>query len=142
MSQTISVEHHGATTIEDQADDVQGQRTPYDSRLAADPTMVIYRISGAFFFGAASTVGAVLDRIADQHKTFILDFEAVPLLDSTGANTIEGVLRKAERHGIRVYITGASATIRQVLLTHGVRPPRVHFERTIDNAIEATKASA
>ena len=33
--------------------------------LATDPDVVVYRISGAFFFGAASAVGAVLDRIAD-----------------------------------------------------------------------------
>ncbi|CAN7230957.1 hypothetical protein LJN214_000780 [Mesorhizobium sp. LjNodule214] len=40
----------------------------------------------AFFFSAASTVGTVLDRIADQRKNFILDCSAVPFFDSTAAN--------------------------------------------------------
>ncbi|MBM3522852.1 MAG: SulP family inorganic anion transporter [Alphaproteobacteria bacterium] len=141
MSRTISVEHHGGASIDDQADTAPGARTPYDAHFSADPTTVIYRISGAFFFGVASTVGAVLDRIGDQHKTFILDFAAVPLLDSTGAYTIAGALRRTERHGVRTFITGAAPAIRQVLLTHGVRPPRVQFERTIDDAIAASRAS-
>ena len=38
------------------------------SSLAADPDVLVYRITGAFFFGAASTVGAVLDSIADSAR--------------------------------------------------------------------------
>ena len=48
----------------DSADDANGGRTPYDVGLATDPDVVVYRITGAFFFGAASTVGAVLDQIS------------------------------------------------------------------------------
>ena len=81
---------------------------PTTPATASDPDIVVYRISGAFFFGAASTVGAVLDRIADQRKSFILDFSAVPFLDSTAANVIEGAARKARKAGVRFFITGAS----------------------------------
>ena len=48
--------------------------------------VLVYRITGAFFFGAASTIGGVLDGIADQRKAFVVDFAAVPFLDSTAAN--------------------------------------------------------
>ena len=96
--------------------------------------MVVYRISGAFFFGAASTVGAVLDRIADRRKAFILDCRAVPFLDSTGANVIEGAARKARRAGVRFFITGASPQVRRMLFTHGVRPPLVRYKATIERA--------
>ncbi|TIX02614.1 MAG: sodium-independent anion transporter, partial [Mesorhizobium sp.] len=75
--------------------------TAYDSSEASDADTVVYRISGAFFFGAASTVGAVLDRIADQRKNFILDCSAVPFFDSTAANVIEGAAHKAKRAGVR-----------------------------------------
>ena len=67
--------------VDDRADTANGERKPYDAGLASDPEVVVYRITGAFFFGAASTVGAVLERIADQHKGFVLDFSAVPFLD-------------------------------------------------------------
>ena len=83
---------------------------PYDPSLAADPDVLVYRITGAFFFGAASTVGTVLDSIADRRKAFVVDFAAVPFLDSTAANAMSRVAARAKRQGIRLYITGASPT--------------------------------
>jgi SulP family sulfate permease len=85
MSETIRVEGGAPLVNDDKADTANGQRTPYDSALAANSDVVVYRISGAFFFGAAATVGAVLERIADRPKTFVLDFSDVPFLDSTAA---------------------------------------------------------
>jgi SulP family sulfate permease len=136
MAQTISVESETPMVTEDRADNADGQRTAYDVALATDPNLVIYRISGAFFFGAASTVGAVLDRIADRPKSFILDFSAVPFLDSTAANTIEGAARKAQRNGVRLFVTGASAPVRHTLWAHGVQAPLVHYEKSIEDALE------
>jgi SulP family sulfate permease len=136
MAKSVGVED--ALAQSDRADDAGGGRTPYDSRLASDPSRVIYRISGAFFFGAASTVAAVLDRIAGAPKTFILDFEAVPFLDSTAAVAIQGVARKAVGRGTRLFITGASPSVRHELWTHGIRPPEVEFLPDIEAAIEAS----
>ena len=111
---------------DDKADDANGDRKPYDAGLAADPDVVVYRITGAFFFGAASTIGSVLDGFADCYKAFVIDFAAVPFLDSTAANAISRVAAKAKRQGIRLFITGASPPVRRALLTHGVRPPRAN----------------
>ena len=55
-----------------------GDRVPCDAGIAADPDVLVYRISGAFFFGAASAVGTVLDSTADTRKAFVIDFTAVP----------------------------------------------------------------
>jgi SulP family sulfate permease len=135
MAETTGVEIHVPLVPEDKADDSNGSRTAYDSSLATDPDVVVYRITGAFFFGAASTIGAVLDRIASHHRAFIIDFEAVPFLDSTAADTLRGAARKAERHKVEVFITGASPTVRHTLLTHGVRDPLVTYRRTIEEAV-------
>lgn len=101
---------------------------------------VVYRISGAFFFGAAATVGAVLDRIADRHRKFILDCSSVPLLDSTAANVLEGTVRKAERGGVRVAIAGATPQARRVLNALGVESPRVIFADSVTDAARALDA--
>ena len=53
---------------EDRADDAGDARAPYDEAETADPDIVVYRITGAFFFGAAASIGAVLERIADTHR--------------------------------------------------------------------------
>jgi sulfate permease, SulP family len=139
MAQMTGVEADAPLVPEDRADFANGDRVPYDSRLAADPDVLVYRITGAFFFGAASTVGAVLDSIADSRKAFVVDFTAVPFLDSTAANAMSRIATKAARQGIRLYITGASSTVRRALLTHGVGRPRAIYRETIARAIADIK---
>jgi sulfate permease, SulP family len=136
MSKTTAVESHAPFVVEDRADDANGGRTPYDKAAANDPEIVVYRISGAFFFGAAASIGSVLDRIADTHRALVVDFAAVPFLDSTAANTIEGLARKARRRGIKLVLTGTSHEIRQELFAHGIKPPLAGYERSIAAALE------
>ncbi len=140
MAEITGIEAQAPLVSADRADDGNGDREPYDSSLAADPDVLVYRITGAFFFGAASTVGAVLDSIADSRKAFVVDFAAVPFLDSTAANAMGRVATKARRQGIRLFITGASPAVRRVLLTHGVSPPRAKFRETIARAVADIKA--
>jgi SulP family sulfate permease len=110
---------------------------PYDATLATDPKVVAYRISGAFFFGAAASVAAALDRIGEHPKAYVIDVSAVPIIDSTAAATLEGFVRKAHRHGATVYFAGARSAIRRTLLAHGLRPPRVRFKATLNDALAA-----
>ena len=134
MTTAIGIEAHGPTVPPDRAD-AAGPRTPYDPSLATDSAIVVYRLTGAFFFGTAATVGAVLDRIADRHKAFVIDFAAVPFVDSTAANVIASLGRKAERDGVRFYITGAAPNVRSALQAVGARAPLVHYRAAIDDAV-------
>jgi SulP family sulfate permease len=140
MAQMTGVED-GSTPLasEDRPDFGDGERVPYNPALSADKDVLVYRITGAFFFGAASTVGSVLDSIADQRKAFVVDFAAVPFLDSTAANAMNRVAVKAKRQGIRLFITGASPTVRRALLIHGVRPPLARYRETIERAVADIK---
>jgi len=141
MASATGIEEHAPLVAADRADDANGRRAPYDPTLATDSAVVVYRLSGAFFFGTASTVGAVLDRIADQRKAFVIDFSGVPFVDSTAANVIAGTARKATRHNVRLYITGASAAVRRTLLTAGSREPEVRYRPTIDDAVREAHAT-
>lgn len=129
MASSISV-------VADRPDDVNGDAKEYDPHEAGDEETVVYRISGAFFFGAAATVGTVLDNIADQRRNFVLDFSNTPVIDSTAANVIEGAAHKAKRANVRFFITGASSSVRQMLMANGVRPPLVRYKTTISSALE------
>ncbi len=131
MSKVTAIESQVPFVAEDERDD----RPDYHEQTAADPDTVIYRISGAFFFGAAASIGSVLDRIADSHRRLILDLAAVPFIDSTAANTIEGLLTRARCHGVEVVLTGASADIRRELAAHGIAPPAVAVEPTVEAAL-------
>ena len=137
--------HRMAQTVEvDEADTANGaaDRGSYDPAVATDRDVVVYRISGAFFFGTAAAVSAVLDRLAEHPKAYVIDVSAVPVLDSTAATTIEGFVRKAHRAGAVVYIAGARPPIRRALLFHGVRPPRVRFRAGLAEAVAAARARA
>ncbi|HEU0145706.1 MAG TPA: SulP family inorganic anion transporter, partial [Bradyrhizobium sp.] len=139
MAQMTGVEDGTPLVAEDQPDFADGGRVPYDAKLSADRDVLVYRITGAFFFGAASTVGTVLDSIADRRKAFVVDFSAVPFLDSTAANAMSRVAAKAKRQRIKLFITGASPSVRRELLTHGVRPPMVRYRETIARAVADIK---
>jgi len=140
MSRSVWVEM-GRTPIvtEDMSDRAEGQRTAYDPSLAADPEIVVYRVRGAFFFGAAAAVEAVLDRIADHHRAFVLDFSAAPFLDSTAANTVAGFVHKSEHAGVAIFITGTTSEMRRTLTSHGVTDDRVSFLTEIGDAVREAR---
>jgi sulfate permease, SulP family len=139
MAQAVEVEGGRPISDEDVADSANGHN-PYDATLATDPDIIVYRISGAFFFGAAASVAAALDRIGEHPKAYVIDFSAVSVIDSTAAATIEGFARKARRHHALVYIAGALPAVRRALLTHGVRRPEVRFAANVDDARAAAQA--
>lgn len=136
MSRTTAISTHRPWVEEDQADDADGPRKPYDEALASNPEVVIYRITGVFFFGAAGAIGTVLDEIADSCKVLVVDFSDVPFIDSTAANTLEGLAGKSQRRGLQLVFTGVSSELVTQLASYGVREPLVNFEPTIERALE------
>jgi len=139
MSQAVAVETHSRPLFaEDQADDADGTRERYEG---LDRDILICRISGAFFFGAAASVGAAFDRIGAQPKAVIVDFAAVPILDSTAAATIEAFLKKAHRRGAHVVIAAADASVRHTLKSFGVKRPMVRFAADRDAAVKTARAA-
>ena len=116
---------------EDEADTSGADRAAYDPD-ALDGGVLVYRISGAFFFGATAAVSAVLDRIGERPKAFVLDFTDVPLVDSTAAKALEGFVHKLSS-GHAVYFAGAGASVRGPCSLPGCasrscvmpRPPRM-----------------
>ena len=135
MAHAVEVESVRPVADDDVADAAgKAGRQPYDARVATDRDVVVYRISGAFFFGAAASVINALERLAEHPKVYVVDFSAVPVIDSTAAATIDGFVRKAERNQAKVVISGAREPVRHVLLAHGVRPPRIVFEASLADA--------
>ena len=118
----------------DEADSARPRKT-YDEEAAANPDILVYRITGALFFGATASIGSVLDRIQDGHRVLVVDFSAVPFLDSTGANLIEGLAHKAHRRGVELWLTGASRDIRRVFLAHRLRKPLVRYASSVGSAL-------
>jgi SulP family sulfate permease len=141
MAEAIQVEGGGTLLEEDQADLVGAQRPVYDPFAIAGDAMV-YRISGAFFFGATAAVGAVLDRIGEHPKIFVLDFTDVSLVDTTAAKVLEGFVRKLNQGGTKVYFAGARKSVRRTLLAAGLGRPHVHYAATAKDSLEQARKHA
>lgn len=102
--------------------------------------ILVYRINGAFFFGAAASVGAVLERIADTHRALVVDFADAAMVDSTAIHTIEGMVTSARRKGVAVILTGADRALRTQFEMHGLRPPEVEFEGNVQQGVARARA--
>lgn len=140
MAKAVEVDGAPPMVEQDMADFPSGGRTRYDPAVATDPDILFYRISGAFFFGAASAVAAALDRIGEHPKAYVIDFSAVPIIDSTAVATIKGFVRKASHHGAIVYLVGTGAAVRGMLTAHGVAAPQVRFMADVARALAAAHA--
>ena len=64
----------------------------------------------------------------------------MPFIDSTAANTIEAIARKAERHGVLTFASGATEATQRLLERHGAKAPRVRFEPNLEAAIAKAHA--
>ena len=103
-----------------------GEETPYDP-AEQQPGLVIYRLHGAWFFGAAAMLGTALDRIADRPRVIVLDFADVPMVDSSGARALELLAHKTARKGGSLVLTATSAGVRRDLAAFGLSEPLVQF---------------
>jgi SulP family sulfate permease len=136
MNRATAVAKDAPLVGRDEAD-LSRPRGAYDEESAANPNVVIYRITGALLFGATASIGSVLDHIQDSHKVLIVGFSSVPFLDSTGANMIEGLAHNAHRHSVALWLTGASPDIRRVFLTHGLKKAFVRYAPSVEDALKA-----
>lgn len=87
----------------------------------------VFRLHGPVFFGSAAQMGAVLERLAERPRVFVLDMSEVPLIDSSGARSLVLLARRVARRGGRLHILGARREVRRVLLEHGLGRPEVRY---------------
>lgn len=136
MSDNARIDSHLSLTEDDHAD----IPARYDATAAMDEDVAIYRIQGAFFFGAATTVGSVLDRIAAHPRAFVIDFTAVPFLDSSAARMIVVLARKLSRQQGQLFLTGTKPDARRTLVMLGLREPGVRYCDSIGDALSLAHA--
>ncbi len=134
MSEATALEPDRPLVRQDVADVTEVENKAVET-ATPDDDQVVYRLTGAFFFGAAASLGALLDTIAESPRTLVIDLSAVPFLDSTGANVLERLAHKTRRRGASFWITGANANISQVLHRHGLVQPLCRYAQTPAEAL-------
>ncbi|MBU1229020.1 MAG: STAS domain-containing protein [Proteobacteria bacterium] len=66
--------------------------------------VMVYTISGPFFFGAAERIESVLSSINVPVTTIVLRFGNVPFVDATGVNAFRNIIKRMHTHGKRVVL--------------------------------------
>ncbi len=135
MAEAIDVDGGPKLVREDVSDDVNG-RPAYAGNVLPDDVMV-YRISGAFFFGATARVNLILDRVVKPPRIFILDFSDVPFIDITAAAALERFVHRLHKAGSKVYFAGVRPHVRHAFKLPGLRGRSVHYVSSVERALKA-----
>jgi SulP family sulfate permease len=132
MASLVAVEAGTPLTGEDRAD---GGPEPGAEGAPSDPDVIVYRLAGPLFFGAAATLSSVLESIGQTPQRFVLDLAAAHMVDHTAAATLRAFVERASRSGATVTIAAASPAIRAVLLHEGLGPPHVAYAADVAEAV-------
>ena len=97
-----------------------------EARLLRDH-IVVYRIDGALFFGAAQRFLTELTAVTDV-RVMILRLSHVQSLDATGAQALGEIVEELESRGITVLLKGVRPNHRRILASR--RHPRPLGPRT------------
>jgi SulP family sulfate permease len=81
--------------------------------------VLVYRIEGPFFFGAAEKLETALDRYSSVPKVVIFRMRAVPAVDATGLHALEVMLEKFHRKGTQLILSGVQPQPMKVLYNAG-----------------------
>jgi sulfate permease, SulP family len=68
--------------------------------------VLIYRVFGAFFFGAADKLETTLKRASQEPEVLILRMRKVVAMDATGLNALEDLYEKLHRKGKHLVLSG------------------------------------
>jgi len=137
MAEMVEVKGHSLVP-EDRPDWENGQA----EASTQDPNVMVFRLSGAFFFGATAAVSTVLDRVGAKPKAFVLDFQDVLLLDSTAAATLRGLVKRLTRGGTHVYFAATRRQVRKTLFAARLTPPIVNYKANLETALTLARRDA
>jgi len=83
------------------------------------PGVLVYRIEGPFFFGAAEKLEAALNRAGEVPRIVIFRMRNVPAIDATGLHALEIMLEKFHRKHTQLILSGVQPQPMKVLYNAG-----------------------
>jgi SulP family sulfate permease len=104
--------------------------------------VLVYRIFGPFFFGAAEKMEDALERVERLPRVLILRLQLVPAMDTTALNALESIVERIHASGGVVILSGTHRQPLQMLAKAGfiekigranIRP---HFDEALARARE------
>jgi sulfate permease, SulP family len=82
--------------------------------------VMVYRIDGPFFFGAAEKLASTLERVQAHVGIVVLRMNRVPFMDATGLQTLSGIVERFQKRKVRVLLCDVQPNVRLKLQRAGV----------------------
>jgi len=92
----------------DESNETEGAQHSLIGRNVPDGVMV-YRIFGSFFFGAADKLETALKQSKSEPRVLILSMRKVLAMDATGLNALEDIYEKLHKKGRHLILSGPHA---------------------------------
>ncbi len=92
-------------TSVDEATETEGSQDSLVGKMIPDGVLV-YRLYGAFFFGAADKLETALKRSRQEPDILILRMRQVLAVDATGLNALEDLYEKLRKRGQYLILSG------------------------------------
>jgi sulfate permease, SulP family len=118
MAEVVTVQH-GASPIAGDVDDFEQANGERDQRADLPEDVEVFQLRGPLFFGAASVLQDVLDRMGRPPRAFILRMREVPLVDASGVGALKEFVRRCRSHDTTVIVTGIQPQPRRILRQMG-----------------------
>jgi SulP family sulfate permease len=93
-------------TAVDESTETEGSHHSLAGKVVPSGVMV-YRIFGAFLFGAADKLESALKRLKQEPEVLILRMRKVVAMDATGLNALEDLYERLRRKGKHLLLSGA-----------------------------------
>ncbi len=103
--------------------------------------VLVYRIAGPLFFGAAQKAMGALHTVDPAVRFLVLDLSAVPALDATGLFNLDSAISRLHEGGVLVLLGGLQEQPLRALLKGGWRQRRhqVMLFHSIDAALTTAR---
>ena len=130
MSESVQVRQQGgvdaavdtgaAGVAAEAGDSLQTAIEPLEVPVKLPPSVLVYRIDGPFFFGAAEKLESTLERVPLGVRAIVLRLGRVPFMDATGLQTLLEVIERYRRRKVRVLLCGVHPALHEPLQAAGV----------------------
>jgi SulP family sulfate permease len=113
-----------SVSVQEQVFGAAGEDSPHaptEEHVRLPRNVLVYRIEGPFFFGAAEKLENTLERLQLGIDTVVIRLGRVPFMDATGLHTLTEIVQRFQRRRVRVMLCGLHAAIGASLQIAGIR---------------------
>lgn len=111
MGQAVTIEHR--PLIPDDLPDGESRLARADRAdgVALPSDVILFRVSGPFFFGAAWRLRDALKPSGGRLRAVVLDLSDVPFIDATGASALEDMATRLSRAGVPTVLVAVPPSV-------------------------------